>query len=52
MTDEQILKHYDRMVEIFGDELPDPEVYPKTFAHFVKLYKHYYVEPEPTMSEG
>ena len=40
------------MQEIFGEELPDPEIYPKQFSYFVKLYKKYYEESEPTMSEG
>jgi hypothetical protein len=52
MTDNEILKHYERMQEIFGEELPDPEIYPKQFSYFVKLYKKYYEESEPTMSEG
>jgi hypothetical protein len=39
MTDQEIEQHYNKLVEIYGDELPDPEVYPKIFAYFVKLYK-------------
>jgi hypothetical protein len=49
MTDEQILIHYSNMQEIFGEALPNPEHSPKQFEYFVKLYKYFYVEPEPTV---
>ena len=52
MTDDEILNHYERMQEIYGDELPDPEIYPKQFAYYVKLYKHVHYQPESTVSEG
>ena len=41
MTDEEILYHYNRMVEIYGD-LPNPEHEPIRFAYYVKLYKYYH----------
>lgn len=41
MNDEELLKHYERMVEIYGT-LPDPDHEPKQFAHLVRLYKTYY----------
>jgi hypothetical protein len=44
MTDEEVLKHYERMAEIFGDKIPHPDHEPKQFAYFVKLYRYYYVK--------
>lgn len=41
MTEEQIMKAYEEMIELFGDKLPNPEHYPRMFAHFVLLYKYY-----------
>jgi hypothetical protein len=41
MTDEQVLEHYNRMVEYFGD-LPNPEHEPKRFMYYVKLYRYYH----------
>lgn len=38
MTDEEVLHHYNRMVEIYGT-LPDPEHEPRQFDYLVKLYK-------------
>ena len=43
MSDEEVLHHYEKMREIFGDELPDPEHEPVRFAYFVKVYKYYHV---------
>ena len=40
MTDAEALKLYEELVKEFGDKLPNFEHYPKTFAYFVKLYKH------------
>lgn len=40
MTDSEVLKMYEEMVKMFGDKLPDPDHYPKTFAYFVTLYKY------------
>jgi len=43
MTDEELLKVYEiyeRMKKMFGDNLPDPEHYPKQFSYYVMLYKH------------
>ena len=44
MTDEQALTIYNRMVEKYGDSLPDFEHQPKIFAYYVMLMKYY--EPE------
>ena len=41
MTDTEILRHYNRMVEIYGT-LPDPETQPLQFAYYVKLYRYYH----------
>jgi hypothetical protein len=42
MTNEEVLHHYNRMVEIYG-VLPDTEHEPIQFAHLVKMYKHYHL---------
>lgn len=40
MTDEEALKIYEEMKEMFGDKLPNPDHYPKIFAYFVTLYRY------------
>ena len=45
MNNEEVLYHYNRMVEIYG-KLPDPDHEPKQFAYFVKIYKKYHLESE------
>ena len=40
MTDQEVLEHYAKMVEMFND-IPDPEHYPRIFAYYVKLYNYY-----------
>ena len=42
MSDEEILKHYERMKELYTD-LPNPEQEPIRFAYYVKLYRYYHV---------
>jgi hypothetical protein len=42
MSDEEILYHYNRMVEIFGT-LPNPEHEPRQFQYFVMLYQKYHI---------
>lgn len=42
MSDEEVLHHYQQMVEIFGDHLPNPEHEPIRFRYYVKLYRYYY----------
>ena len=44
MTDDEVLKMYERMQEVFGDELPDPEHEPIKFAYYVKIFKYYHTE--------
>lgn len=34
-TDQQV----EEFIKMFGDSLPDPDHYPRTFAYFVRLYK-------------
>ena len=40
MTDEEVLKLYDEMVEMYGDKLPNPEHEPRQFQYYIKLYKN------------
>lgn len=40
MTDEEVVKVYQEMREMFGS-LPNPEHEPIRFAHYVKLYRYY-----------
>jgi hypothetical protein len=40
VTDEEVLKMYEEMVEYFG-ELPNPEQEPIRFAYYVKLFRYY-----------
>lgn len=36
MTDE-LFKEF---IEYFGDSLPNPEHYPNSFYHYIRLFKH------------
>mgnify|MGYP003353867435 FL=1 len=45
MTDEEAIYHYNRMVEIYGNKLPNLDQEPIRFAYYVKLYKMYHAEP-------
>jgi hypothetical protein len=40
MTNEEVIKMYEEMLEWFG-ELPNPDHDPIQFAHCVKLFKYY-----------
>ena len=40
MTDEEIIKMYEEMVNMWGDKLPNPEHEPIRFAYYVKMYKY------------
>ena len=44
MTDQEVLQHYEKMVEIYGDLVPHPEHEPVRFAYYVKLYRTYHVQ--------
>ena len=41
MTDEEAIQLYDELKSYWGDKLPDPEVYPKQFTYYFKLYRYY-----------
>jgi hypothetical protein len=41
MTDDEVLKFYNELVEYYGDKLPNFEHYPKQFEMCVKLYRYY-----------
>jgi len=41
MTDDELVKFYEKLVEHFGDKLANCEHHPKQFAHQVKLYRYY-----------
>lgn len=41
MTDEEVLKFYDELVEHFGESLANFEHEPRRFAYQVKLYRYY-----------
>jgi hypothetical protein len=38
MTDEEVLKLYDEMVEMYGNKLPNPEHEPRQFQYYIKLF--------------
>jgi len=40
MTDQEIQKAYDEMVEMWGDKLPNYEHEPIRFAFYVRMYKY------------
>jgi hypothetical protein len=40
MTDEEAIQLYDELKSYWGDKLPDPEVYPKQFTYYFKLYRY------------
>jgi hypothetical protein len=41
MTDDEVLKLYDEMVEHFGDTLANFEHHPKQFQNQIKMYRYY-----------
>ena len=41
MTDEEIIKFYEELVEHFGDNLANFEHHPRQFAYQIKLYRYY-----------
>jgi hypothetical protein len=41
MTDEEILKAYEEIVQEWGDKLPNPEHEPRRFAYYVNMYKYF-----------
>ena len=41
MTDEEVIKKYNALVDRFGDKLPNFENYPNAFKQYVKLFNYY-----------
>lgn len=41
MSDEEIVRFYEELVEHYGDKLANFEHYPRQFAHQIKLYRYY-----------
>lgn len=41
MTDEEIEKFYNELVEFYGDRLVNFEHHPRQFAYQVRLYRYY-----------
>ena len=39
VSDEEIVKAYEEMVEMWGDNLPNFEHHPIQFAYYVRMYK-------------
>jgi hypothetical protein len=46
MSTEEATYHYNRMVQIWGDKLPNLEQEPYRFEYYVKLYKMYYMKEQ------
>lgn len=44
MSNEEVMYHYNRMVEIWGYRLPNLEQEPIRFEYYVKLYKMYFMK--------
>jgi hypothetical protein len=44
MTDEQLEKIMADLIEIYGDELPNPDHQPMVFSYLLKLYMKYNYE--------
>jgi hypothetical protein len=40
MSDEEIIKTYDEMVELWGDKLPNFEHEPIRFTYYVRMFKY------------
>lgn len=41
MSDEEVVRFYEELVEHYGDKLANFEHYPRQFAHQIKLYRYY-----------
>lgn len=41
ISDEQAKRVYDLMVEVWGDNLPNPEHEPRRAEHYLKLLRYY-----------
>jgi hypothetical protein len=40
MTDDRVKEIIIKLIEKYGDSLPNPEHYPKSFDYFLRLYQH------------
>ena len=38
--DQEFEQEVEKIHRLFGDRIPNPNQYPRGFAHYVKLYKH------------
>jgi hypothetical protein len=52
MTDDEVLKFYEELVDHFGDKLANFEHHPKQFAQQVKLYRYYKEQNERTRNQS
>lgn len=50
LTEEQ-LKEVDKISEMFGDRIPDPNQYPRCFQYYVKMYRYMKSLGQPEVSE-
>lgn len=48
MTNEEVINHYNKLKEEYGDKLPSPIHEPLQFQYAVKLYKYYTLNAETT----
>jgi len=53
MDDEQVMERYKKLVDNYGEQLPNPLVEPRRFEYFVKIFnwseelKTYAVDSKP-----
>jgi len=48
MTNEEALKLYERMLEVYGEHLPHPVHEPIRFAYYVRIFKRYHKDESNT----
>lgn len=42
----ELNKIYEGMVNVYGDDVPDPDVYPRCFQYLLKMYMTYHHNKE------
>lgn len=52
MTDEEVLKFYNELVEHYSDKLADFEHHPKQFQHQVTCYRYYKEQHDRAQSQS
>lgn len=52
MTDDEVVKFYNELVEWYGDKLPNFEHEPIQFSNCVRLYKYYMDRNERARSQS